>query len=410
MKKLLMKSVFVLFIALSFLSISSAQNSDVSLGANSVLVATVNIYNVNATKIDQNNYQLSFDINNREGIQSDIRYGVELIRKSDNVVIDTDLENVSLTLGENETKSVSMNYVVPAYVLSGEYELSVVSKNGSGLSLANVPVDSIGIVSIDNANENYLRLSNCFTSDKNNINTDQDITVSCSVDSNKTQNSLDVGYVIHKNSEFGDILEQNEIKNVNILNKTINFSINTGKNPGQYVIDIFFKNAGYKISPSYELVYFVNGNSVVIQNTTLDKAAYVTGDTANLKLFYKINGELATTTSYKIYSSILDEKANLCGSTVSDLNTISGFHVENISVDINSDCENSIAKVLIMDDEQNILANSEINLSNKISQVNINPNIESSNYPVENRFYIVIFLLILVLLGYGIIVFKNNKK
>lgn len=411
MKKLLTKSVLVLFIAFSLINFTSAEDAGVSLGGNSVLVATVNIYNSLATKIDQNNYQISFDINNREGVQSDIRYGIELIRKSDNLVADTYLENISLTLGENETKNISLNYVIPAYVQSGEYKLVAVSKNASGLPLAKDPIVSGESVYIDNSNEDYVSLSNCFTNNIDNINTEQELTVSCAISSNKTQNFLNIGYAIHKNSQFGDILSQNEIKNVNVLNDSVSFKIMTDKNPGQYVLDIFLKDNGYKISPSYELVYFVNGNSVVIQNTTIDKSSYSLGDIANLKLFYKINGALATNTSYKIYSSILDENANQCGSSTNDLNTSSGFRVENINIDIDSDCENAIAKVLIMDGEQNVLANSEINLNNKISQININPNLDGSPYAMKNSFYIVIFLLILVLLGYGIIVFKkhNNK-
>ena len=78
-----------------------------------VAVATVNIYNPKTTKINAGEYSISFDLYNRVGIQSNIRYGIELINADKFAIVDTNLSNESLTLKEKETKSKEMSLVIP---------------------------------------------------------------------------------------------------------------------------------------------------------------------------------------------------------------------------------------------------------------------------------------------------------
>ncbi len=142
MKKILTSTIFSLFIVLSLVSAQTTTNKEkkeISKTPSQILVATVNIYNATSQDLGNNSYKVSFQIHNRVGIQSDIRYGLELVNASTSEILDSKLENKSITLGENSSKDIEMTYTVPNFIPNGKYKLLIVAKNQNGLPLAYLP-------------------------------------------------------------------------------------------------------------------------------------------------------------------------------------------------------------------------------------------------------------------------------
>jgi len=121
-------------------------------------IASLEIYNAEIiTKEEESKFILSFDFFNKKGVQTDIKYAIQLIRKSERkvslfsifnsakeeiyevqVVLDEKIYSEKLTLKENETLHKEIEYTVPDY-LSGEFDVWIIAKNSNGvlLSIAN---------------------------------------------------------------------------------------------------------------------------------------------------------------------------------------------------------------------------------------------------------------------------------
>lgn len=300
MKKIILSTITSLLIFSLFLTNSLAQKAtttQTTTNTKSMLVATVNIYNATNTKVGDT-YNISFDLSNREGIQSDIRYGVELINKDNNQIADLDLVNTALTLGENSSKNISLSYTVPNYIPNGTYKLMIISQNASGLPLAIVPAGyPETVVNIDN--NKSVSLENCSSlldgkTFKNNemvrVDTGKVLNINCEVNNQTSRNNYKIQLISHRQSKFGDIIASQVLdQDLNLKsnsNTSISFNLNTETNPGNYTVEAFLINGSKeKVSGSVYLNYIVNGLTAVIQNSILDKDSYSEGDTAKLQVF-----------------------------------------------------------------------------------------------------------------------------
>ena len=393
-----------------------------------VLIATVNVYNATNTKIDANNYSVSFQINNRNGIQSDIRYGLELVDASTSAVIDTQLANESLTLGPSGSKNIEVKYTLPNFIISGNYKLMVVVKNQNGLPLAYVPAGfPERIIAINN---NYMApsIDNCSLSikgdasyTKNTIGqnisvlSNQTLIATCSLSNNGNNNlnNLKVDLVTHKRDQFGDIVSKNIIEqDISLKAKStqsFSFEIPTATTPQSYDVDTFLINSSLnKVSLSTIIHYTVNGASATIQNTILDKTDYKKGDTANVQVFWTGSG-LAKSVLKVVIS---DNAGNVCGSaSKSSSSTPTYLSKESLKISIDKDCTGAVSVITLSDDKGNILDSTKINLNNPTSSVNINPEISSAKtINGINKIYLFIFLIVLVLVGYGITSLKKTQN
>jgi hypothetical protein len=104
---------------------------------NSVLLATINIYETEILKQENNKFDLSFLITNREKAQPSVKYSIQLISKNeegDETVIDEKVYPEVLSLGENSEIRKEIKYEAPEY-LNGSYFLRIVSRTEGGLIL-----------------------------------------------------------------------------------------------------------------------------------------------------------------------------------------------------------------------------------------------------------------------------------
>jgi len=415
--------------------------STIKANTNAIAVATVNIYNPKTTKIDEDEYSISFDLFNRVGIQSNIRYGVELINADKFAIVDTNLSNESLTLKEKEIKSIDINYKIPGFISNGNYKLVIVAENQNGLPLAYMPanLNKDSVININNSYQ-YLSINNCILNifndasstakyDNNqgvDIMPNEKLIATCDVINNgsATENNIKLQLITHKRDSFGDILNNDTLTDIISVKgnstQSISFTIPTLQNSQLYFIDTFLVNSGgQKVSPSYPILYSIHGSSATIQNLIMDRSSYRKGDTANLKVFWMIGSGgiriASNKDTYVIKAEIRDSFTNICGNTTKTINNTS-FALNNtlFSIAIEKNCLPAIAKVSIYDSKGNLLDSTEINSQNPVNNININvniPSIPNINVSLNNIYsdYAVVFIVVLVLIGYGLEVLKKKE-
>lgn len=436
------------FLIVSFSNVHAAvTTSTTSLpkaasSAKAVTVATVNIYNPKTTKINEGEYSISFDLFNRVGIQSNIRYGVELINTDKFAVVDTNLSNESLTLKEKETKNITINYRIPGFVTNGNYKLMLVAENQNGLPLAYVLADlsKDSIIKIDNSSQN-LSINNCILTIFNDASSTAKYNSSQAVDimptekliatcdavnkGSSSENNIKLQLITHKRDNFGDILSNDILSDTFSIKgnstQSISFTIPTLQNSQLYFIDTFFVNSNEKkISSSYPIFYAIHGSSANIQNLTMDKSSYKKGEVADLKVLWMIGGGgiriASNKDTYVIKAEIRDSLKNLCGNAAKTTNNTS-LTVNNtlFNIAITKNCIPAVATVSIFNGKGELLDSTEINSKNTVSKININANIPSivnlkTLFNNTYRNYAVVFIVVMVLIGYGIVVLRKKEQ
>jgi hypothetical protein len=96
----------------------------------STLVATVNIEDARIMSQDKNLFNIAFTLSNREGLQTGVKYGVQLVADGAKYISDEKVYDDSVTLYENSNVKKEIVYEAPK-TLSGNYTLYLVSNNES---------------------------------------------------------------------------------------------------------------------------------------------------------------------------------------------------------------------------------------------------------------------------------------
>jgi hypothetical protein len=244
---------------------------------------------------------------------------------------------------------------------------------------------------------------------------DQTLVANCVISNNGNNNlsNLKIDLITHRRDQFGDIVSKNVIEqDISLKAKStqnISFEIPAITIPQSYDVDTFLVNSSMaKVSPSTNIHYVVNGSSATIQNTILDKTAYKKGDTANVQIFWTVSGSAKNV----LKVTISDNAGNVCGNaTKSSSSSLISLSKESLKVSIEKECAGAVATVSISDDKGNVLDSTKINLNNPTSSVNINPEISSaSTINGINKIYLFVFLIVLVLVGYGITSLRKSQN
>ena len=152
----------IFFLVTSFLGFSLTSFAQTVNFKQGGVVATVNIYNATITKQNENNFDISFDISNREGIQFGVKYGILLEQEnsSSTIIADNYLYDETLTLDQNIIHK-DIKYTAPNN-LDGNYNISLISKNDGGLPYSNILLGKIKLNKTSNNADvrNNLNLNN----------------------------------------------------------------------------------------------------------------------------------------------------------------------------------------------------------------------------------------------------------
>jgi len=367
----------LVFLVLFFGITSSAQAQIFNSG--------VALHNAEIVSQEDNEVSLGFDFVNGKGVQTGVKYIVELSRDSQGgivsqTIVDSFIYSEVLSLSPDSSTHKEITYNAPEY-LSGDYTLWIRAKNTNGWSLGVVKVGPITF----SGSGNYVEITSetCFTEVQNDNNrynlsdivgayTDEEITTTCTL-INHTDNSISLTptFVTRVGNQLGNIvqtlsdasaaftLESGEEKEVAFtLDKVDTGQIN--------ITTIALKDSGGSlISNSVVVNYIVDTASATIVNVTFNKESYEEGETIDIdlslsrKIFLEESSysprpddELPILLSIKV----IDKSGRLCGDPLTEKEPASDSEDNSvgrsISITATQDCDSpQIVTTLTMGDE-----------------------------------------------------------
>ncbi len=346
---------------------SSIINSSVL--ANSDLVATVNIYRAKLISQNDNTFNVSFDLSNRIGVQTGIKYSIYLSDSSGNTVDEKVYDDV-VSIGENQRITKTAEYTPSFAVPTGKYTLMIRSESSGGLPLAIGTFGLVNITSNVSASSITILPDTCYLTIGTNTKTKytlrqgvdigdtESLTATCSVSSIlKLTTSFTPLFETRVRDIFGVKADQTggATSSISIKHGTSTISLVLPKALKPQAYDVLFNltyNDGSVTSNTINFHYVLNGSSGTVQNVIFDKLSYVAGDTANLKILISDAADTfsgsrtgGTSISNKIVNiSLISKDVVTCGSISKSLSANDSEYLT-LSIPISVDCFNPTASV-----------------------------------------------------------------
>jgi hypothetical protein len=230
--------------------------------------------------------------------QSNIRYGAELVKRSENeqIAVDVYAGADTIILAPQESATREFTYAAPTY-LSGEYELWLVLRTESGLLLS---LRNMGALTFGNP-ANFVELvpGSCVTG------TEVPPSVSCTV-KNRLSSAVEISpyFEIYRGSLYGELVmsgisEQEKVSLPAGKERTVQFIVPTITEPYYYegrltLIDVTTKAP---VSNAAYFAYSMEGEVAKIVNATIDKVSYASGDSVLARIFWSGTGVSPVTTT-----------------------------------------------------------------------------------------------------------------
>jgi hypothetical protein len=412
-KKIFYTGVVLISVLLSTTVFAEVKATNVS---EPVRLATVNITDAVITSQKENLFNIHFQISNREGVQTGVKYGIQLISSvggKKNVVDDISYPD-SFTFYTGTIIEKDITYTAPN-VLSGEYELILTSMNSEGFPFA---FKSLGQVTISSGSNVSIIADSCFLSvigEKGNpiytldsvvdIDKNENLSITCAV-SNSSKKDIKISPVFETYegvTSYGSLVEVESLKTESISlkpqeTKNVTLNLPKAKNPETYNIKFNFKYDN-KATNSINPKYLIRGKNVSITNVFLDKDSYLKNEIANISILWvPPTNKLLRTINNDSYGVVLeaivkDGSNKNCGEQI---NKKINSGLEKFSILMQKNCSNPNVLVTLKDDAGNILDQKGVIVkTNSASQM---PNI----------FYIIIIIVLLAIIG--LYLYMKNKK
>ncbi len=289
-----------------------------------VAIANVNIQNIEILSQEGNTFTINFDIVNEQGVQSGVRYGVELVQqtKEGQFVADRMIYNETLTLPERSSLSRSVVYRAPL-VLAGEYALLVSASNMQGFPLGIAFVDDVTLTGATRGVS--LMADTCTVLSASGVRAsvtaglqvkpEEQITFNCSVyNADGTTVTVTPRSITRVRNAYGiEVPVSATYESSSIapgITENFSIAVPSQKKPGMYMTSISLEGAG--VSNTISSPYIVQGPSASIANTDLDKTVYSKGDIARAGVVWS---SLISNTTATV--SIKNRNDQLCAETQS---------------------------------------------------------------------------------------------
>lgn len=387
-------------------------------------IATVNIEDIKIISQDANNFKISFNLTNREGIQSGLRYGVKLIGKSLKGVQYTADEKIyteDITLNENSSISKEISYSAPSN-LTGSYTLWISSSNTSGFIFAfayagdvsfsssvkgiDILTDSCSLsIKEETNNQKYVLLEGV------DIASNETLVLNCeAINSSEHEISVTPNYETTYRTAYGDVVPSeggslDQIVFKKLEKKTISLNLPKATKPQAYDVKVSLKE-GENISNSVIVHYVLRGGSATIQNISLNKDYYNKGETALLSFIWSGQADIfpgnrsgiKVNVSNFIDAEILNSSGKLCAPPIVNqgLDFNSPSPKQGLSIPITSNCKNPKVNITLKDGSGNILDQKSASLETKSGAT------KSISY-----IYYIIFIIVIIL---GVLIYLKKKK
>ena len=394
-----------------------AENEKPESETNRVTLAQVNLQDAKIISQKENTLEISFNLNNREGAQSGVKYGVKLIETVDGKQVTAEEyvypEVLSLAVNTTTEKIISFT---PSFNIKGEYEVVVSARNYSGLPLGTSNLGKITFTeqpktveivsetcstSIERANKNMV--------DKNTqtifVSNGDKIFLNCIIKNHlKEQISVTPQYETYIKTPYGEKIvglpESKEVISLRPLEeKNFVFAIPRNDLPQAYLVKTSVGNTKLQ-SNSIQTPYVISGLSATIKNVSLDKNSYKANETAKIAFFWTssaTNREELTSISLK--ADIVNKNKRSC--IESPINTqMAGVGFIEIPVTISKSCDDPEVTISLHDALGKTLDQKAL-----IFEANEKTNL----FIGKTGIIIIIVIIILALIGLAFYL-KNLKK
>lgn len=301
------KSLFVcsLLVSVALPALALAQSPTPATQQATVL-ATVNIQNAKITSQEGNIFHISFDLTNRIIPQTGVMYGVMLVSATaqGQSIADQYIFPGSVDLAEHSSVHKDIVYTAPSS-LSGTYHLVLTSKNASGFPFA---VDDLGSTTLKASGGLQIQTDSCYiqVAGKDtkyaltqgvDIAPTENLVLTCKA-TNHGSGALSVTptYQTHYRTVYGVVVEQTGGTTTSIVfkageTKAITLTLPKAIKPQAY--DVLVTMIGGNISSNpVDIHYVIQGNSATIQNLSLDKNYFASGDTAQLSFLWSPSADM----------------------------------------------------------------------------------------------------------------------
>lgn len=390
--------------------------------AEAIILAEVNIQNAKIDKQDNNNFDISFSLSNGKGLQTGVKYGVELISKSKKIqtVVDEKIYDESLTLHENSSVEKTIKYTAPN-MLDGVYSLFLTSKNEANFPFSTaylgevrikpvmrgLAIDPLSCVYyVNNSKDKSLYLINQVVD----IDTTESLGIKCvTFNSGSKEVQVTPSFVTNEKSVYGKIVKTDtgdtKTETFKALEKkVISFTLPKASLPGLYFLTMGLKQDKEEVSNTISLTYLIRGNIASINNLFLDKDYYREGDVANTSFMWsKVEGKLLRGSSPKdspitLTATIKDYNNNNCAKPVTEnlVRDLSKPKTE-LLINITKNCFNPTITLTLRDSSNTVLDEKSFTVQTV-----------SVKKPINTTPFIIIALLILAVAIFYM--YKKNKN
>lgn len=381
-----------------------------------IVIAQVNVGDAKIVSQKGNVLNISFNITNRDGVQSGVRYGVKLIQKTtkSQILVDEYIYPEVLSIGANSTIEKNITYTAPAN-LDGAYTALVLVKNYSGLPLGTGFLGEIKLVSsVDTVKILPETCSTSTSADKNvsstpinrgiSVSPKENILLTCTVINNSKESVSSVPlYETHYRSLYGDIAEHQGGDSTPILfkageKKSVSLTLPKATIPQFYSVKVSFKS-GKVYSNSVVVNYSLSGLSATIQNFSLDKNSYKINETANISFFWTASSNVKESLSaIALEAKITDKRQKECIVPVNQLLANTGL--VKIPVSIIRDCDSPQVSIALKDASGNILDQKQLSFEST----------EKLPAKFADKNGIIIAIIGILVVAGIVIYFRNLKK
>ena len=409
MKKIFISLFVLIILGLFFANTIFAQTNNFGSLSGGVIVATVSINNTKIVSQNDRDFVISFNISNKTGAQSKVKYSVQLtkVSSSTQTIFDEKVYDDALFLGENMIIHKTVNYIVSPSVSAGAYTLYIRSQNASGLPLSivrlgdvKISANILGAIEIipNTCTFSYSQNKYFGTSTNNKISTES-INAKCKVKSTFLKDTpMVLNFVTRSPSVFGSIVPIFGTSTRNMIIKKgtndVTITMPEAKKPQNYNLSFYLASADAKIlSNTISYDYAVAGEQGTIKNVVFDKTYYKAGDTANLQIY---SSQSSTST---ISAIIRDNSGIYCSATSSKI--VSGVAITNLLLSITKNCLNPKASVILSDMNGKILDSNNLQLITTTGSTSLVKAQKSS----RTILFVVIIVLVLIL---GILIYRKK--
>lgn len=420
-------SVFVFFSLILSNSVFAEEVNPYSTEGKVTRVGTVNIQNAKIVSQKGNTFEISFEMSNREIIQSGVKYGVKLVSKTKDgqVLADEKVYDESIYLPENTVIRKDITYVAPSN-LSGTYSLVLFGGNTSGFSFGISYLKDVTLVASakgfeivtnscylkvegDKSNTHYSLLQNV------DIGEGESLRLTCNT-INNTSNvmSLTPTYETRYRSPFGDIVPVTGGDVMPIAfkaTKNESFSVVLPKGPTPQMYNLNFNLKGPELSNTIGIKYLVRGLTATITNLSFNKDYYGRGEQAVLTLlwaasstsdkFLRGDNTGATAPVLSAEGVITNSDGGRCSATFTQTLTRSPEGPKmDIPVTIISSCLNPQVTLTIKDDNGTTLDQKDFSITTTVVPEKEKPNL---------NIILMVVLAIIAIIVISIILKKKNQ-